>query len=308
MTAKKSPDAFRTIGEVAAWLGVSAHVLRFWETKFPQIKPVKRAGGRRYYRPQDMALIGGLKQLLHEDGLTIKGAQKVLREKGVKAVAALSPPLTGLEGAPAEEAARFDADRAGGAVPEVAPETGGDTTLAPEPLASGRTGEGRHPGAKAAPETDAEAVSETEREVEASSEAETAPDESGAGAAPAAAADRAMPPRAPLPGAPDGQLGLFADLPPLPGASESEPQPMPSSEPVPGPTREPAAAGGQSHAQSDAAPDAPPDAPLDAPLAEAIVARGPGGSDTGGLDTGALAALLARAEALRARMDADPRR
>lgn len=90
---QKAPDAFRTIGEVADWLGVNPHVLRFWESKFPQVRPVKRAGGRRYYRPADMALLGGIKELLHEDGLTIKGAQKVLREQGVKAVAARSRPV-----------------------------------------------------------------------------------------------------------------------------------------------------------------------------------------------------------------------
>ena len=89
----KAPEAFRTISEVADWLGVQPHVLRFWESKFPQIKPVKRAGGRRYYRPNDMLLLGGLRKLLHEDGLTIKGAQKVLREQGVRAVQAMSPPL-----------------------------------------------------------------------------------------------------------------------------------------------------------------------------------------------------------------------
>ena len=72
----KSADAFRTISEVADWLDTPTHVLRFWESKFSQIKPVKRAGGRRYYRPQDMLLIGGIKKLLHHDGLTIKGAQK----------------------------------------------------------------------------------------------------------------------------------------------------------------------------------------------------------------------------------------
>lgn len=89
----KSPDAFRTISEVAAWLGVQAHVLRFWESKFTQVKPVKRAGGRRYYRPSDMRLIGGIKTLLHDDGMTIKGVQKILREQGVAHVATLSPPL-----------------------------------------------------------------------------------------------------------------------------------------------------------------------------------------------------------------------
>ena len=89
----KAKDAFRTISEVAEWLDTPTHVLRFWESKFSQIKPVKRAGGRRYYRKSDMELLGGLKKLLHEDGLTIKGAQKVLREQGVKAVAALSAPV-----------------------------------------------------------------------------------------------------------------------------------------------------------------------------------------------------------------------
>ncbi|MEM8631774.1 MAG: MerR family transcriptional regulator [Pseudomonadota bacterium] len=90
----KSPDAFRTISEVAEWLGTPAHVLRFWESKFPQIKPVKRAGGRRYYRPSDMLLLGGLKRVLHEDGMTIRGAQKLIREKGVKHISSLSQALT----------------------------------------------------------------------------------------------------------------------------------------------------------------------------------------------------------------------
>ncbi|WHZ37546.1 MerR family transcriptional regulator [Sagittula sp. MA-2] len=89
----KSPDAFRTISEVSEWLETPAHVLRFWESKFTQVKPVKRAGGRRYYRPADMELLGGIKKLLHEDGLTIKGVQKVLREQGVRYVSGLSPQV-----------------------------------------------------------------------------------------------------------------------------------------------------------------------------------------------------------------------
>lgn len=88
----KSPEAFRTISEVAEWLDVPTHVLRFWESRFTQVKPVKRAGGRRYYRPADMELLGGIKRLLHEDGLTIRGVQKLLREEGVRHVADLSPP------------------------------------------------------------------------------------------------------------------------------------------------------------------------------------------------------------------------
>ncbi len=91
----KSREAFRTISEVAEWLDTKAHVLRFWESKFTQVKPVKRAGGRRYYRPQDMQLLGGIKKLLYDERMTIKGAQKLLREKGVKYVVSLSPPLDG---------------------------------------------------------------------------------------------------------------------------------------------------------------------------------------------------------------------
>ena len=78
----KSAEAFRTISEVADWLGVPAHVLRFWESKFTQVKPVKRAGGRRYYRPADMRLLGGIRKLLHDDGMTIKGVQKSFVIKG----------------------------------------------------------------------------------------------------------------------------------------------------------------------------------------------------------------------------------
>ncbi|KQI72646.1 MerR family transcriptional regulator [Loktanella sp. 5RATIMAR09] len=99
----KAKDAFRTISEVAEWLDTPTHVLRFWESKFSQIKPVKGAGGRRYYRPADMELLGGIKQLLHVDGLTIKGTQKLLRENGVKYVASLGPSMTSQ--APADEPA-----------------------------------------------------------------------------------------------------------------------------------------------------------------------------------------------------------
>jgi DNA-binding transcriptional MerR regulator len=86
----KSPDAFRTISEVADHLDTPAHVLRFWESRFPQIRPVKRAGGRRYYRPSDVALLTGIKRLLHDEGMTIRGVQKILRDHGVRHVASLS--------------------------------------------------------------------------------------------------------------------------------------------------------------------------------------------------------------------------
>ncbi len=92
---EKSPDAFRTISEVAEWLDIPTHVLRFWESRFSQIKPVKRAGGRRYYRPSDMRLIGGVKTLLHDQGMTIRGVQKLLREQGIKHVSSFSQPLEG---------------------------------------------------------------------------------------------------------------------------------------------------------------------------------------------------------------------
>ncbi|WP_241557866.1 MerR family transcriptional regulator [Falsirhodobacter deserti] len=84
---EKSAEAFRTISEVADILQTPAHVLRFWESRFPQIKPVKRAGGRRYYRPSDVALLTGIRRLLHDDGMTIRGVQKILREQGVRRVA-----------------------------------------------------------------------------------------------------------------------------------------------------------------------------------------------------------------------------
>ncbi|WP_458790342.1 MerR family transcriptional regulator [Yoonia sp. MH D7] len=99
----KSRDAFRTISEVSTELDIPTHVLRFWESKFTQIKPVKRAGGRRYYRPEDIALLSGIKVLLHEQGMTIKGAQKLLREEGVKPVLALSETLTPPQPAPVRE-------------------------------------------------------------------------------------------------------------------------------------------------------------------------------------------------------------
>lgn len=82
----KTAEAFRTISEVADDLDVPKHVLRFWEVKFPQIRPMKRGGGRRYYRPEDLELLRGIRHLLHAEGYTIKGVQKILREQGVEHV------------------------------------------------------------------------------------------------------------------------------------------------------------------------------------------------------------------------------
>ena len=83
MTGEKSESALRTISEVGKALDLKAHVLRFWEGKFEQIQPVKRANGRRYYRPEDVTLIAGIKYLLHEQGMTIKGVQKLMKDEGV---------------------------------------------------------------------------------------------------------------------------------------------------------------------------------------------------------------------------------
>jgi DNA-binding transcriptional MerR regulator len=98
MISDKAPDAFRTISEAADDLGLEQHVLRFWETRFSQIKPLKRGGGRRYYRPDDIDFLRGLKHLLHDERYTIKGVQKIIKDQGAKAVAvigrgqALAPP------------------------------------------------------------------------------------------------------------------------------------------------------------------------------------------------------------------------
>ena len=86
----KAPDAFRTISEVAEELDIPQHVLRFWETRFTQIKPMKRSGGRRYYRPDDIGLLRGIRHLLYGEGYTIRGVQRILKEHGIKAVQALA--------------------------------------------------------------------------------------------------------------------------------------------------------------------------------------------------------------------------
>jgi DNA-binding transcriptional MerR regulator len=104
---KKSADAFRTISEVSETLNVPQHVLRFWETKFSQVRPMKRGGGRRYYRPEDITLLRGIRDLLYVDGYTIKGVQKLLREGGVRVLqerAGAAAPAAGEE-APAQATA-----------------------------------------------------------------------------------------------------------------------------------------------------------------------------------------------------------
>jgi DNA-binding transcriptional MerR regulator len=85
----KSPDAFRTISEAADELDLPQHVLRFWETRFPTIKPLKRGGGRRYYRPEDVLLLKGIRHLLYDQGFTIRGVQRILKDRGQRYVAAI---------------------------------------------------------------------------------------------------------------------------------------------------------------------------------------------------------------------------
>jgi DNA-binding transcriptional MerR regulator len=90
---EKSPEAYRTIREVADSLDLPQHVLRFWETRFPQIRPLKRAGGRRYYRPDDIERLRLIKRLLYDEGYTIKGVQKLFKEQGVQALSTVALPL-----------------------------------------------------------------------------------------------------------------------------------------------------------------------------------------------------------------------
>lgn len=88
----KSPNAFRTISEAADEIGAPQHVLRFWETKFTFVSPLKRAGGRRFYRPQDLVVLKAVKRLLHDEGMTIKGVQRLYKEQGIKRIAAWGDP------------------------------------------------------------------------------------------------------------------------------------------------------------------------------------------------------------------------
>lgn len=125
----KAADAFRTISEVADDLEIPKHVLRFWELKFPQIKPMKRGGGRRYYRPEDVALLRGIHTLLHGEGYTIRGVQKILRSRGVEHVKALAAEARGGE--------------TGTAAP-VPVASGGRRARASTRPARGRRGDGAH--------------------------------------------------------------------------------------------------------------------------------------------------------------------
>jgi DNA-binding transcriptional MerR regulator len=111
-TGEKAPDAFRTIGELSADLGVAQHILRYWETKFPQLKPLQRAGNRRYYRPADVALAKRIHRLLTEEGYTVKGVQKLLRSKEATPSEAMAPPpAASMLQHPAPQPTAIDIDR-----------------------------------------------------------------------------------------------------------------------------------------------------------------------------------------------------
>jgi DNA-binding transcriptional MerR regulator len=107
----KSPDAFRTISEVAEGLDLPQHVLRFWESRFPQIKPLKRGGGRRYYRPDDVELLRAIKHLLYDEGYTIKGVQRLFKEQGARALTGAAPSAA--DAPPAEAALAGEAGERG---------------------------------------------------------------------------------------------------------------------------------------------------------------------------------------------------
>lgn len=123
----RSPDAFSTISEVADELGVAQHVLRFWESKFPQVKPMKRGGGRRYYRPADVDLLRQIQAWLYQDGFTIKGVQKLLREGAHRKLADLTPSA---EPVPIIAAVTKAAEQGGTAAAEPAPAEAASTGAA----------------------------------------------------------------------------------------------------------------------------------------------------------------------------------
>ena len=135
----KTNDAFRTIGEVAEALDLPQHVLRFWETKFIQIKPVKRAGGRRYYRPEDVQLVAAIRVLLYSEGYTIKGVQRILKEQGAKAVVAASAGASRSAGARSETLLNPAApEDLAGFLPPLDPPQAFETALETDLLESGR--------------------------------------------------------------------------------------------------------------------------------------------------------------------------
>lgn len=161
----KAVEAFRTISEVADELSVQKHVLRFWENKFPQVRPMKRGGGRRYYRPDDLDLLRGIRFLLHREGYTIKGVQKILREHGLEHVKACwqapqaSKVADGAGGSPAvaarkpKAAAQIPAPGAKSVTANAAPvDTRKRLGSKPEPVGSGQPSAGTRKMASRGPD------------------------------------------------------------------------------------------------------------------------------------------------------------
>lgn len=156
---EKSPDAFRTISEAADELDLPQHVLRFWETRFSTIKPLKRGGGRRYYRPEDVLLLKGIRHLLYDQGFTIKGVQKILKDQGVRYVIGIGEgrPVEALpeagpmpEGEPefdedfaSESAVIPEVDSDADAAPQAAPARLKLPSFRPQPKSAGLTGTDR---------------------------------------------------------------------------------------------------------------------------------------------------------------------
>jgi DNA-binding transcriptional MerR regulator len=147
----KSADAFRTISEVAQELDLPQHVLRFWETRFPQIRPLKRAGGRRFYRPYDVEVLRAIRRLLYGEGYTIKGVQRILKEQGARAV--IAPVFAadpGDAGAPDAAPAVPAADKAAGWTDDLfsplSPEPPNDPNAEAEGRSPGASGQAADPG------------------------------------------------------------------------------------------------------------------------------------------------------------------
>ena len=129
---EKAPGAFRTISEVAEELDIPAHVLRFWESKFAQLSPMKRGGGRRYYRPADVALLRGIRVMLYGEGLTIKGLQKVFRERGLRHVVAVGEGVEAAVAVDEDAADAPDTPAAPATAPQAAPAADAAPDAAPD--------------------------------------------------------------------------------------------------------------------------------------------------------------------------------
>ncbi|MEM7643512.1 MAG: MerR family transcriptional regulator [Pseudomonadota bacterium] len=165
----KSEGAFRTIREVSDWLGVPTHVLRFWESKFEQIAPVKGAGGRRYYRPDDMKLLGGIKVMLHDQGLTIRAVGQKIDDEGTAPVMDLSPDLDMPEGTPQrtrkvirEKPVSDDAPPVEPVAPDLSPAAPADTPDPDATIESGEVVPFQRPSSEAPTEPDGTAADPTD--------------------------------------------------------------------------------------------------------------------------------------------------